>query len=370
MKKPFNDNGTLPEFPRDEVRSAIANGIKQAEEQTNMTKTPVQIKRKSKRKRKPLLYVASTAAAFSIMIGSAAYVSPTFASTLSKLPIVGSVFSNSGLPGLKQASELGLTSTIGEKQTINGISVTIDEVLYDESNISVGFTIDSEKELSMEYFGSGPDLTINGKYPEASSGSYGKKVLSPTVLTGIATFDVKDNMPDSFEMGLVLEGKGGEKWEFTVPVKKIANTIFVPVIHQQQAEGIQLDVSKISFSPSGIALDYKATEKGTIDNSQVGASFIEFRITDQNGKEITSHSGGGEGHFDKGVWNFSSTKSFDPISNDVQKLTITPYLMLPSGGGGVQMDKDGTETNIPFDKSSLKEVKFQSFTVEVPKQTK
>ncbi|MFJ8511292.1 DUF4179 domain-containing protein [Lysinibacillus xylanilyticus] len=368
MKKPFNENSTLPEFPRDEVRAAIANGIKQAEEQTNMTQTPVKIKRKSKRK--PLLYVASAAAAFSIMVGSAAYVSPTFASTLSQLPIVGSVFSNSGLPGLKQASEQGLTSTIGEKHTINGISVTLDEILYDESNITVGFTINSEKELSNEYFGAGLDFTINGKNPDASSGSYGEKVLSPTVRTGIATFDVKDNMPDSFEMGLVLEGKGGEKWEFIAPVKKIKDIVYVPVNHQQQEEGIQLDVSKISFSPSGIALDYKATEKGTIDNSQVGASFIEFRITDQNGKEITSHSGGGEGHFDKGVWNFSSTKSFDPISDDVQKLTITPYLMLPSGGGGVQINKDGSETKIPFDKSSLKEVKFQPFTVEVPKQNK
>lgn len=368
MKKPFNEKSTLPEFPRDEVRAAIVNGIKQAEEQKNMTQTPVQIKRKSKRK--PLLYVASAAAAFSIMVGSAAYVSPTFASTLSQLPIVGSVFSNSGLPGLKQASEQGLTSTIGENHTINGISVTIDEVLYDDSNITVGFTANSEKALSKDYFGAGLNFTINGKNPEVASGTFYEKVISPTVHTGLARFAVMGKMPDSFEMGLMLEGKEGEKWDFTVPVEKIKNIIDVPVNHQQQAEGIQLDVSKISLSPSGIALDYKASEKGTIDNSQVGASFIEFRITDQNGKEITSHSGGGEGHFENGVWNFSSIKSFDPISNDVQKLTITPYLMLPSDGGGVQMDKDGIETKIPFDKSSLKEVKFQPFTVEVPKQTK
>ncbi|MGE7691233.1 DUF4179 domain-containing protein [Lysinibacillus sp. NPDC097214] len=368
MKKLFNENGTLPEFPRDEVRAAITKGIQQAEEQSNMSQAPIQMKRKSKRK--PLLYVASAAAAFSIMVGSAAYVSPTFASTLSQLPIVGSVFSNSGFLGLKQASEQGLTSTIGEKQTINGISVTVDEVLYDASNITVGLTIDSEKELSDEYFGAGFDLTINGETPETGSGSYGEKVISPTVRTGIARFDVKESMPDSFEMGLMLKGEEGEKWKYAVPVKKISDSIYVPVNHQQQAEGIQLDVSKISLSPSGIALDYKATEKGSIDNPQLSASFIEFRITDQNGKEITSHSGGGEGHFDNGVWNFSSIKSFDPISEDVQKLTITPYLALPSDGGGVQMDKDGVETKIPFDKSALKEVKFQPFTVEVPKQTK
>jgi len=248
MKKSFD----VDEFPREEVRAAIAKGIQQAQEQSN---TPLQMKRKSKRK--PLLYVTSVAAAFSIMVGSAAYVSPTFASTISQLPIIRSVFSNYDFLGLKQVSEQGLTSIIGEKHTINGISVTIDEVLYDESNITVGFTIDSEKELSIDYFGAGLKFTINGANPEASSASFGKKVTGPTVHTVIARFDVKDQMPDSFEMGLILEGKEGEKWEFTVPVKKITNTI-----------------------------------------------------------------------------------------------------------------QDGVETKIPFDKSALKEVTFQSFTVDVPQQTK
>lgn len=233
MKELFDENGSLPEFPKDEVRAAITNGIQQAEEQSNMTQTPVQIKRKSKRK--PLLYLASTAAAFSIMVGSAAYVSPTFASTLAQLPIVGSVFSDYDFLGLKQSSEQGLTSIIGEKQTINGISVTIDEVLYDESNISVGYTIESEKELSnrhfIRYFGAGMVLTINGANPEGNYESFGKVVTGP-VHTFVARFKVKDQMPDSFEMGLMLEGKEGEKWEFSVPVKKIADTIDVPVNRQ------------------------------------------------------------------------------------------------------------------------------------------
>ncbi|WP_336634869.1 DUF4179 domain-containing protein [Lysinibacillus fusiformis] len=223
MKKLFNENGPLPEFPRDEVRSAITKGIKQAEEQTQMTQTPIQMKRKSKRKL--LLYLASTAAAFSIIVGSAAYVSPTFANTLSQLPIVGSVFSNYDFLGLKQASEQGLTSFIGEKQTINGISVTIDEVLYDESNISVGFTIDSEKELSIDYFGAGLSFTINGANPEVNYERYGTVGSH----TGVARFRVKDQMPDSFEMGLILESKKGEKWEFTVPVKKVTDPHYVPV---------------------------------------------------------------------------------------------------------------------------------------------
>ena len=150
MKKLFNVKNGLPEFPRDEVRAAISKGIQQAEQQGNLQEVPLQMKQK--RKRKPLLYLASTAATFGILLGSA-YVSPTLASTLSQLPIIGSVFSDSGLLGLKQASEQGLTSAVGKTKTINGISVTVNEVLYDETKITVGLTIDSEKKLSKEYFG-------------------------------------------------------------------------------------------------------------------------------------------------------------------------------------------------------------------------
>ena len=173
MKKSFNTNVTRTDFPRDEVRAAISQGIQQAEQQGSLQHTPLQAK---SRKRKPLLYIASSAAAFGLLIGSS-YVSPTLASSLSQLPIIGSVFSDSGLLGLKQASDQGLTSAVGETQTINGISVTINEVLYDETNITVGFTIESEEELSNEYFNGLMDFTINGENPETSSGGYGEKII-------------------------------------------------------------------------------------------------------------------------------------------------------------------------------------------------
>ncbi|WP_054768446.1 DUF4179 domain-containing protein [Lysinibacillus parviboronicapiens] len=364
MKDSFNHKSSFPEFPRDEVRTAITKGIQQAEEQNNMNQTPRHVTRRSRRT--PLLYVASAAAAFGIMIGSA-YISPTFASTLAQLPIVGSVFGDSGLLGLKQASEQGLTKTVGEKQIINGIAVTVDEVLYDDTNITVGIKIESEKELSNEYFGAGMDLKMNGKFL-SGSGSYGEENLSPTIRTGITTFNVTDDMPNSFELGLILEGKEGEKWEFSTPIKKIVDIVQLPVNHQQQAQGIQLDVSKVSVSPSGIGLAFEATEAGNSDNPQLAASFIEFRITDEQGKELTSHSGGLKGQFNDGVWVFSGNKTFDPISDNVSTLIITPYLMLPTGGSGVQIQPNGEETKLPFDKSTLKEVKFQPFTVEVPSQ--
>ena len=365
MKKSFNVQNSPPEFPRDEVRAAISKGIQQAEQQRNLHEVPLQVTQK--RKRKPLLYVASAVATFGILLGSA-YVSPTLASTLSQLPIIGSVFSDSGLLGLKQASEQGLTSAVGKTTTINGISVTVNEVLYDETKITVGLTIESDKELSKEYFGAGMEFTINGDSPEGYTGGYWENIISPTVRTSIMNFDVTKEMPQSFELGLSLEGANEEQWAFSTPIEKIPDTIRVPVNHQQQADGIQLNVAELSLSPSGVGISFEASEKGSISNPQLEASYIEFRMTDERGQEITSHSGGFRGNFYDGVWVFGGKKTFDPIATDVKELTITPYLSLPSGGGGVAFNEHGEETEIKFDASSLKEVEFQPFTVTLPAQ--
>ncbi|MFJ7951439.1 DUF4179 domain-containing protein [Lysinibacillus sp. NPDC096418] len=360
MKKSFNTNEIRTEFPRGEVRAAISQGIQQAEQQGDLQNTPLQVKR---RKRKPLLYIASTAAACGLIIGSA-FVSPTLASSLSQLPIIGSVFSDSGLLGLKQASDQGLTSAVGETQTNNEISVTINEVLYDSTNITVGFTIESQEELSEEYFRGFIDFTINGNSPVTGSGSYGEKIISPTARTGIATFGVTDDMPETFELGLVLESVEGEKWNFSTPIKKITDIVRVPVDHQQQVDGVKLDVSELSLSPSGVGISFVASEKGSMPE-MMRASYVEFRITDEYGREITSHSGGLRGQLYDDVWVFSGKKSFDPITKDIKELTITPFLSLPTGGSGVAIDENGNETIIHENRSSLKEVEFKPFTVNI-----
>ncbi|MGM0878724.1 MAG: hypothetical protein ACQEWV_29590 [Bacillota bacterium] len=44
-------------------------------------------------------------------------------------------------------------------------------------------------------------------------------------------------------------------------------------------------------------------------------------------------------------------------------MTITPYLMLPTGGSSVEINANEEETVTEFDRASLKEVKFKPFTV-------
>src|SRR5699024_3425208 len=117
-------------YPKEEVRTAIQLGIAHGESERNIRKGY-----KNKHKKRTFMYaLGSVAAAILILLGLSQQ-SPALASSLSKIPIIGSVFGDSDLIGLQQAQEKGLTSQIGETKTINGISVTLEEVLYDQNNI-------------------------------------------------------------------------------------------------------------------------------------------------------------------------------------------------------------------------------------------
>lgn len=362
MKKSHDQ---LEEFPKEQVRSAIHAGIVQAEEQRNSktTKNSTHIHRINNWKRK-LLYALCSVAIVIILVGSP-YYSPALASSLSQIPIIGSVFGNSNLIGLKQAQKNDLTSEIGETQTINGISVTLDEILYNQNNITIGLIIESEKELGESYFGVGLDFMINGEIPDGSSGGYKEDILSATSRTAIQTITVTEDMPNAFELGLILDGCNGEKWYFSTPIKKITNINKIPIQHSQKVDGIDLTVTELSLSETGVSITYKSSEEGT-DFELSRAGDIEFLMVDQDGNEITSHSGGVTGEKSKNRLVFKSNKQFNPIDLNVTELTITPYLALPTDGGGIEYDEDGKSKEMEFNGDTLGPVEFESFKVKIP----
>lgn len=89
-------------FPKEQVRAAIQAGISQAESQMNSNKVSYKI---SHKKRKGLYAMSSVAVAFGLLVASS-YQSPALASTLSQIPLIGSVFADSNYVGLKQAQKM------------------------------------------------------------------------------------------------------------------------------------------------------------------------------------------------------------------------------------------------------------------------
>jgi hypothetical protein len=354
----------VEDFPKEKVRSAIQQGITQAEAQIRKKEDNPFLYKKKKRRHKLLYIVTSVTAAFSILVCSS-YYSPALASSLSQIPIIGSVFGDSNLVGLRQAQKKGLVNKIGETQTVNGISVTLDEVLYDQNNITIGLKINSERELGELYFGAGMDFTINGETPKSSSGGYGEEIQSPKSRTAIQDINVTEDMPNEFDLGLILHGERGETWYFSAPIKQITNIQKVPVRHLEHVEGIDLSVEELSLSETGIGIFYTSSEEGT-DFEQSRAGNIEFHMVDQDGNEVKSHSGGVTGKLQKERNIFEGKKQFDPVDASVTELTITPYLELPTDGGGVEIDENGQEREVGFKKKSSQPIDFKSFKVKLP----
>lgn len=355
MKKPHDQ---LDGFPKEEVRSAIRTGIMQAEEHMDMPRSG-----RSKGRRKIMYAFGSVAAAFAILVGSS-YFSPALASSLSQIPIIGSVFGNSDLLILKEAQKNGLTTAIGETQTVDGISVTLDEILYDQNNITIGLYIESEEALDEHYFGAGMDFTIDGKSPMMASGSYGEDTLSTTTRTAIQEINVTKELPDAFELGLILNGENGETWYFSTPIEKISDIRTVPVNHSQTVDGLELTVTELKISQTGASLSMEVSDEETdFDLSRGG--YIEFLMFDQNGNEIEGLSGGVTGELVKDKIMYTSNKHFDPIDEHVTELTITPHLEFPLSGGGVE-SANGKEKVLELKLDSLKPVEFESFKVEIP----
>jgi hypothetical protein len=356
MKKSHDD---FKEFPQDQVRSAIRSGVVQAKGQLDKPRY-----RKTSGKRKILYGLCGVAAIFGILVGSS-YYSPALASSLSHIPIIGSVFGNSDLIGLQKAKKSGLTSEIGETKTVNGISVTLDEILYDQNNITIGLIIESDKELDQFYFGAGMDFKINGDNPAGSTGTYGEVILSTTTRTAIQEINVTEDMPEEFELGLKLHGKNGETWSFSTPIGKIAEINKIPVQHTQSVDGLTLTVKEMSISETGVSIAYESLEEETDFDVSRGGN-IEFHVVDQDGNEITGRSGGVRGDRVKDKIRFKSIKQFDPLDSTVTKLTITPYVVIPSDGGGVEMDENGKELELEYKGNSIRPVEFKSFLVRIP----
>lgn len=341
------------EFPEIAVRKAIQQGVSQAEAAFNQKKT-----RRSHR----IIFTFISLAATVFFIFASAYFSPSIASELSRLPIIGSVFEQSGEKDIQLAKKHGLTNQVGEKKTVDGISVTVDEVLYDQNNISIGLFIESEKPLPSYYFGAGMDITIDGKNPSYLTSNYEEEKISDHERMGIQQIMITDEMPDAFELGLILYGEKGERWDFSLPVEKIENVKKLLINHSQKLGNLEISVDEILISQTGLTLTYESVEVETAFEESLGGH-VEFTIVDQNGREIPGVTGGVVGEVIDGKIYHSSNKQFEAIDDSVTSLTITPYFdeWIESG-----VEVDGDKKVKQFERSSDSERgSFESFNVNL-----
>jgi hypothetical protein len=319
------------------------------------------ISRKKRSIRNKLYYSAAAAvAAFGLLIGSA-IVSPVMANIVSQIPIIGSIFSQSGEHGLERVSELGLTQVVGQSKTVNGITITIDEVFYDGTRVTVGYSQESEEPLDDLYIR--PNFEVDGK--RMVTGTFVREV-TPTFWTNVISIEpYRMVLPKSFVLGMGFEGKNGEEWHFSAPVEEQSGVQQVTINHSQQTEGIDLFVENIKIGRSGILLRYEVASEKHHDLT----TLMEFRVVDSLGNELAMSGGGKENGNEVGLFEDGrvyGTRLFDSVDEHDKELTIIPYLSIPKQGEWQSIDSEGNKIDIDVSRFEGIDIKFDSFTVNLP----
>lgn len=314
------------------------------------------------RLRKKVLYRATAAVAtLGLLLGSG-FVSPAMASIMAQIPVIGSIFVQQGDPGLRNASEQGLTTAIGETLTSDGASMTINEVFYDGIRLSVAYSLVSQQPLDWDAQ-LRTDITVNGKETFFNRGQT-RTGITPTYHVGIIDINPPADLPDQFELGLLFHEGENRQWQFNIPVIRQTDTQLITVNNTQRVADIELNVASIKSSAAGMLLTYN-----TITSADDHSDYrITFKVKDQEGRRLVTSSGGTSVEVRDGIRYSSSTKLFAPLGADVTALTITPYLSFSTTTGSVAVDQDRKEA-LPEAgpaSSQVQATELESFTVVLP----
>jgi hypothetical protein len=254
--------------------------------------------------------IISTAAAIFIAIMVSGFVSPTMANVLVKVPVVGSIFENSVDKGLKNISEKGLSNPQNMEITSNGITVSIKEVYYDKSSISVGYVV-AGKDIGSRFFNL--FFYCNGKMIQGG-GTGDTNSLSKDAYSGITTLFTGGNLPENFDLRIVASENLDKKspYDFTIPVSRSkvdSQSREITIMKYLKSDNKVLLVKKASLTPASTIINFEYTR-------QKWQKEIQLQIKDENGIWIGTNSLGG-GTEEKGE---NLTDIFIAIFNPYKKL--------------------------------------------------
>lgn len=254
------------------------------------------------------------------------------------VPVISDVFQYLSDNNIIDKDYIKYSSDLNISRTSNDVTVTINSIVYDGLYLSIGYTVESQKELKGEQNILDKNFKINGKETSFSSGGAGKLIDKHTYV-GVDIFDVSRDylpkevkkrfvggevkIPDNFIMDLnIREFSGGirGKWnfKFKVSIDKIKN--------KAKGVNIAIDLSEIKpntiineviFSPINTVL--RTTEELTISDEPVG-----YFVVDDKGRTLKcegSH-GSGSGKNNKFYYQYK----FTHIYEDTKAVTFIPYI--------------------------------------------
>lgn len=205
----------------------------------------------------------------------------------SETPNTDKIFLKFSDDGLKTVSRNNLTNTPNIKVTKNTSNITLKEVYYDKSRITVGLEYDDINPYSSNLSATIYNNTtyISGS---ASVGSIYEK--SKDIYYSCITFYIPENLPEKFDLNLKIQEQKGQQrvFEFKTPVDRklldVKSKEFFIDKKFQLEDQKNLVVKRILFTPSSTLIEFILQ---TVDHNSE-----EFRVKlyDINKHEINLNS--------------------------------------------------------------------------------
>lgn len=288
---------------------------------------------KRKKHKHKAFRVTSTAAAavlFAVICFSTAF--PAYARNM---PVVSSVFQYLSDKNLIDKEYVMYNSDLNLSKTSNDVTVTINSIVYDGIDLSIGYTVESKNEMNSVPHMLYKEFKINGKSANFGSGGTGQ-LLDKNTYVGVDSFSVAQDylpkelrsnnyvkLPDSFIMDLNIQEfsnglKGNWDFKFRVSLDKIKG--------KAQATKISVDltalrpglkVTEVIFTPVNTAI--RTVEDFNTSNRDIG-----YVVYDDKGRLLNRKGGTGSGN--PKVGSKYSEYTFRNVYEDTKFITFIPIV--------------------------------------------
>ncbi|MDN4491930.1 DUF4179 domain-containing protein [Ureibacillus aquaedulcis] len=305
------------------------------------------VKRHVLKKRGKTPILRRFAAASSIFIGAAAATGFAFPSLASQLPFMDNVIQFFSDEEARYTNFEDFSSDINLSQTSNGITVMIDNAVYDGTNITVSYALETEHDF-------GEAMKVKAPYWFDVAGAIGSgggdqiTRISNTRYVGLATFTphFKDDAypetvkitwsPKAFtSMSNNLEIEGD--WSFDFSLERLEGDLLL-VNRTVEQEDVNFTLQTIEFTDVSTIITYEQTVSDELLAKWPSATPI-FRITDNLGNVYVDESSGGGVSKNNGK-TFNGTTDFGTIQSGASQLIIQPVEIVSelSGEGHIEIE--------------------------------
>ncbi|MCM3766387.1 DUF4179 domain-containing protein [Neobacillus niacini] len=280
---------------------------------TRIDDTLSSLPERKKKMKKSTMIASGIVASVAILLGTG-FTNSTMAQVLQSIPFIGSVFTHSKDSTLKTTVEKGLSQTINKSATDKGITVTVNEVIFDGTRVSIGYVVQSQQALE-DNVNPSIGFKIDGKQP----GNYGvggnsERYDDHTIL-GVMHLDSSTQLPGKFDLDVNFNKLGDTEgnWNIYFPVEEITseNKVILPM-EKRESGDISLIVEKVTFAPTSTEVVYKLKQPAEREME------LSFELYGSDGKALEPLSMFKE--------NGTVKISYEPFKTIPKEITFRPQL--------------------------------------------